>query len=151
MHLYESCWIHVVGLTRHFNLWTILHFSLWCHFTCVFLSSCILLQDSKGHTLFSPPCVRTSMHRTWPSAGSHTFYQLKLSYLSLCTTVVKELHYHPLLRLLLQTVWGLVMNSYRGDPLNVGRSNTIKNTILYSPSSLRFIWKIMKKNRYFNH
>jgi len=98
----------VVGLTRHFCLCTIPHFSLWCHFACVFLSSCILLQAYKVHTSFSLSCVRTPMHLTWLAARSHTCFRPKSSYLYLQCIVVKVLHYHPLLGLLLQTVWCLV-------------------------------------------
>jgi len=124
MHLYESYWMRVFGLTHHFNLWTIIHFSLWFHFTPVFLSSCVLLQDSKGHTSFPPPRVRTFIHHTSIFIGSHTCSHPKLSYFPLCATVVKALHYYPLLGLLLQTMWDLVGASYQGDPRNVVGSNT---------------------------
>ena len=125
MQLYKSFLMCVDGLTCHFNLWIILHFILWFHSACVFLSSGVLLQDSKGHTPFSPSCVRTFMHHIWLFAGSHTFYHLKLSYLPMCTTAIKALHYHTLLGLLLQMIWGLVRTSYRGDSLNASRSNII--------------------------
>jgi len=67
MHLYQSCWIFVVGLTCHFNLWTIFHFSLWCHFSHVFLLICVLLKASKGHFIFPSMC-----------------YNLHASHLTLC-------------------------------------------------------------------
>lgn len=106
----------VVGLTCHFNFWTIPHFSMWCHSTHMFLSSYMLLQASKGHTCFSPMFVRTPMHLTWLTARSHTWFNPKLSYLPLHATAVQALYYHPLLGLLLQMIWGIGGNSYRGDP-----------------------------------
>lgn len=117
MQLYESRWMCVVGLTHQFALSTIPHFSLWCQSARVFLSGCILLYASMGQTSFPLPCVRTPIHLTWLAARSNTFFRPKSPYLSVCTTTIKELHYHPLLGLLLQTVWGLVGTSYRGDPL----------------------------------
>lgn len=119
----------VVGLTHHFNFWTIFNFILWCHSTHVFLSGCILLHASKGCTSFSPPCVRTFMHHTWLSTGWHTFSHSKLSYFPLRTTTVKALYYHPRLGLLLQIVWGQVGNSHSEDPLKFGKSNTINNVL----------------------
>ena len=130
MQFYEYCWMCVIGLTQHFNLWNIPHFSLWCHSTHVLLSSCIQLNASKGHTSFSPLCARAPIHHTWIIARSHTYSHPKLSYLPLCATAVKALHYHPLLGLLLQTVWCLVGTSYQGDTLNVGRSSTVNRYIM---------------------
>lgn len=138
MQLYKSCWVLVVGLTCHFNLWTIVHFSLWCHYACVLLSSCVLLHASKVCTSFSPPWVRTFMHHTWLSVGSHTFSHPKLSYLPLRATMVKALHYHPLLGLLLQMVRGLVGTSYQGDPLNVGGSSTVNKFIYRNGFKLKY-------------
>ena len=92
--------------------------------SCVPFKLCTIIGSQRVHFLF-PSRVGTFMHCTWLSAGSHTFSHPKLSYLPRRFSTVKALHYHPLLGLLLQMVWGLVGTSYQGDPLNFGRSNTV--------------------------
>ena len=60
--LYAIVWILLkTCCCINFSLWIVdyLASSIWCHSPCVFLSRCVLLQASKGHTSFYTMCVRT--------------------------------------------------------------------------------------------
>jgi len=114
------------------NLWTISQISLWCLYAHVFLPSSVLSQDLKGLTLF-PLCVITFMHYTWISIKSHTCSHQSHHtplYALLQPRHINKSNYIAIrdvfwMRLLHQTVWGLIGTSYRGNPLNDCGSNTI--------------------------
>ena len=100
--------------------------------TCLFLGGTIT-SHLEAH--FSPPfCSKRTLTQLHYALTRHTYlvvwryqhntlmcWQLKPRQIS------KYMETRPLyhMGLIHQTVWGLIWNSHRGDPLNVGGSNTV--------------------------
>jgi len=119
MSMYESFLNVVIGLTITLDCYL-------TRFPACDVSSLVcplhvqvLLQVAKGCTHLNQLVLEPLMHLPWLTAAVTPLLPTELSYLPLCEIAVKALPYDQLLGLLHQMVWGLIGNSYRGNPLDM--------------------------------